>query len=98
VIELGALALLTGMVPYNPVQFSLLTRLMVGFRLARIRPFAVMAAFLLFILGHLIMVALHGWNNFVSMLTGWKRGPEYNAVRPRHSSAAVERAGAGGTR
>jgi hypothetical protein len=28
-------------------------------------------------LGHLIMVILHGWNNFTSMLTGWKRNPEY---------------------
>jgi hypothetical protein len=23
------------------------------------------------------MVILHGWNNFVSMLTGWKKDPEY---------------------
>jgi len=26
-----------------------------------------------------VMVVLHGWNNFVSMLTGWKRDPEYPA-------------------
>jgi len=25
------------------------------------------------------MVVLHGWNNFVSMLTGWKKDPEYDA-------------------
>jgi hypothetical protein len=24
-----------------------------------------------------VMVALHGWQNFVSMLTGWKKDPEY---------------------
>jgi hypothetical protein len=29
------------------------------------------------VFGHLVMVVLHGWNNFVSMLTGWKKGPEY---------------------
>jgi hypothetical protein len=23
------------------------------------------------------MVLLHGWNNFVSMLSGWKKNPEY---------------------
>jgi hypothetical protein len=23
-------------------------------------------------------VILHGWNNFVSMLTGWKKDPEYD--------------------
>jgi len=27
----------------------------------------------------LVMVVLHGWNNFVSMLTGWKRDPEYGS-------------------
>jgi thiosulfate reductase cytochrome b subunit len=32
---------------------------------------------LFFVLGHLIMVVLHGWNNFVSMLTGWKTDPDY---------------------
>jgi len=25
------------------------------------------------------MVALHGWRNFASMLTGWKKDPEYRA-------------------
>jgi hypothetical protein len=32
---------------------------------------------LAFIPGHLIMVVLHGWSNFFSMLSGWKREPEY---------------------
>jgi thiosulfate reductase cytochrome b subunit len=76
-IGLGALAVLTGMVLINPVQFSFLARLMGGFHLARIWHFSVMAALLMFIIGHLIMVILHGWKNFVSMLTGWKRDPEY---------------------
>lgn len=76
-VGLGVLAVLTGMVVYNPVQFSLLGALMGGFRWARVWHFAVMTAFLAFIAGHLIMVALHGWKNFVSMLTGWKRDPEY---------------------
>jgi len=76
-IILGILAVLTGTAVYNPVQFSWLTALMGGFRLARVWHFAVMTAFLAFIIGHLIMVALHGWSNFVSMLTGWKKNPEY---------------------
>jgi hypothetical protein len=38
---------------------------------------AVMWAILFFVLGYLVMVILHGWNNFVSMLTGWKKDPEY---------------------
>ncbi|HEV3113526.1 MAG TPA: cytochrome b/b6 domain-containing protein [Candidatus Binataceae bacterium] len=76
-VVLGILSVLTGMAVYNPVQFSLLAALMGGFRWARVWHFVVMAAFLAFIAGHLIMVALHGWKNFVSMLTGWKRDPEY---------------------
>jgi thiosulfate reductase cytochrome b subunit len=53
--------------------------MMGGFHYARIWHFAVMWAILFFVLGHLVMVILHGWNNFVSMLTGWKKDPEYFA-------------------
>jgi thiosulfate reductase cytochrome b subunit len=48
-----------------------------GFHLTRIWHFAAMCGFLAFIPGHLIMVALHGWANFFSMFSGWKREPEY---------------------
>ena len=54
-----------------------LASLMGGFHYARIWHFAVMWAILFFIFGHLVMVVLHGWNNFVSMLTGWKKDPDY---------------------
>lgn len=74
---LALLSILTGIVLYNPVQFSLLASLMGGFHWARVWHFSVLCALLLFVLGHLIMVILHGWNNFTSMLTGWKRNPEY---------------------
>jgi Ni/Fe-hydrogenase b-type cytochrome subunit len=76
-ILLGVLSVLTGMVLYRPVQFSWLAWLMGGFHLARVWHFAAMAGFLFFIGGHLVMVLLHGWNNFVSMLSGWKKNPEY---------------------
>ncbi|MGH7889568.1 MAG: cytochrome b/b6 domain-containing protein, partial [Thermodesulfobacteriota bacterium] len=77
VMLLGVLSVLTGLVLYNPVQFSLLTKIMGGYSLARLWHFIIMCAFILFIIGHVVMVVLHGWNNFVSMLTGWKRNPEY---------------------
>ena len=77
VILLGVLSVLTGMVLYNPSQFSLPGTLMGGFHLARVWHFSIMCAFVMFILGHLIMVVLHGWSNFVSMLTGWKKDPDY---------------------
>jgi Ni/Fe-hydrogenase b-type cytochrome subunit len=76
-IAFGALSLLTGIVMYKPTQFSWLAFLFGGFHLTRIWHFAAMCGFLAFIPGHLIMVALHGWANFFSMLSGWKREPEY---------------------
>jgi Ni/Fe-hydrogenase b-type cytochrome subunit len=76
-IKLGALSLLTGIVLYKPAQFSWLAFLLGGYHLTRIWHFAAMCGFLAFIPGHLIMVVLHGWANFFSMLSGWKREPEY---------------------
>jgi len=76
-IGLGVLSVLTGFAIWKPVQFSWLAWLMGGFHLARLWHFLVMWAILFFLFGHLVMVVLHGWNNFVSMLTGWKKDPEY---------------------
>ena len=76
-IFFGMVSFLSGLVMYKPVQFWWLTLLLGGFRLARIWHFMAMCGFVAFIPGHLIMVALHGWNNFYSMITGWKREPEY---------------------
>ena len=76
-IGLGALSVVTGFAVWKPVQFSWLAWLMGGFHLARLWHFVVMWAILIFLLGHLIMVVIHGWNNFVSMLTGWKTAPDY---------------------
>jgi thiosulfate reductase cytochrome b subunit len=79
----GLLALLTGIVLYKPVQFSWLAALFGGFHYARGWHFFAMCGLALFIPGHLLMVALHGRDNFFSMLTGWKRKPEYLADRER---------------
>jgi Ni/Fe-hydrogenase b-type cytochrome subunit len=76
-VFLGVISVLTGMVLYNPVQFSFLGSLMGGFHWARLWHFGVLAALVLFVAGHIVMVVLHGWNNFMSMLTGWKRNPDY---------------------
>jgi thiosulfate reductase cytochrome b subunit len=77
VILCGVLSLFTGVVLYKPVQFSWLATLFGGFHYTRIWHFAAMCGFLAFLPGHLLMVVLHGWDNFRSMLTGWKRKPEY---------------------
>jgi Ni/Fe-hydrogenase b-type cytochrome subunit len=69
----GILSVASGVALYKPVQLHWLVLLLGGFRLARIWHFVAMCGFLSFIPGHLLMVALHGRNNFSSMLTGWKR-------------------------
>jgi Ni/Fe-hydrogenase b-type cytochrome subunit len=76
-IGLGVLSVVTGLAVWKPVQFSWLAWLMGGFHLARLWHFLATWAILGFIFGHLVMVVLHGWNNFVSMLTGWKKNPDY---------------------
>lgn len=77
VFILGLLSVATGFAIWKPIQFSWLSLMMGGFHYARLWHFIIMWAMLLFVFGHLIMVVLHGWNNFVSMLTGWKKDPEY---------------------
>lgn len=73
----GVLSLLTGLVLYKPAQFSALAWVMGGFHLARIWHFVAMCGFVAIVPGHLIMVLLHGWSNFFSMLSGWEKDPEY---------------------
>ena len=86
-IGFGAVSLVTGLVMYKPVQLSALGWLLGGYHTARLLHFLAMCGVLAFIPGHLIMVALHGWDNFASMIIGWKRRPEYT----RRASDAGER-------
>ena len=79
-ILLGAVSLLTGMVMYKPAQLSTLGMLFGGYHGARLVHFLAMCGILAFIPGHLVMVAVHGWDNFASIFTGWKRHPEYASV------------------
>jgi thiosulfate reductase cytochrome b subunit len=73
----GACAVVTGLMLAKPVQLSALVSAVGGFGMVRVYHFAAMAGFLAFLPGHLVMVVLHGWNNFMSMATGWKRRPDY---------------------
>src|SRR4030095_11578005 len=77
-IFFGLLSLCTGMVMYKPVQLSALGLIFGGYHNARLLHFVSMCGLLAFIPGHLVMVAIHGWDNFQSMLTGWKRHPQYS--------------------
>ncbi len=66
-------SVLTGMAIYWPVQFGFITRLSGGYDVARYWHFICMAALVFFFFGHLVMVVVAGWWNFVSIITGWKR-------------------------
>lgn len=72
---LGLGSVLSGIAIYWPVQFSGIAWLFGGYDTARIWHFLFTAAFVFFILGHLLMVVIAGWNNFISMITGWGRPP-----------------------
>jgi len=72
-IACGAVAVLSGLALYKPVQLQSLTALAGDFGVMRLVHFLAMCGLLAFVPGHLLMVALHGWNNCRSMLTGWKR-------------------------
>ena len=76
-IVFGVVAVITGFLLFQPAQFAFAVKLLGGFGMIRIYHFAAMIGFLSFIPGHLLMVALHGWSNFYSMFTGWKRDPDY---------------------
>ena len=82
-IGFGVVAVITGILLFQPAQLAGQVKLLGGFGMIRIYHFAAMIGFLSFVPGHLLMVALHGWSNFYSMLTGWKREPDYLNI---HSS------------
>jgi Ni/Fe-hydrogenase b-type cytochrome subunit len=85
-ILLGALLLLSGAVMYKPTQLSALGWIVGGYHNARLVHFLAMCGLLAFVPGHLIMVALHGWDNFASIFTGWKRHPEYTLPGPERDA------------
>ena len=76
-ILFGVVAAISGMALYKPIQLSPLVWLLGGFQMTRIWHFAAMLGFVSFVPGHLIMVALHGWSNFYSMLIGWKKDSDH---------------------
>ena len=66
------ISLISGFALFKPVQLSWLVYGLGGFRVARILHFAAMCGLLAFIPGHVLMVVLHGWQNFAGMWTGGK--------------------------
>jgi thiosulfate reductase cytochrome b subunit len=74
VLALGILAVLSGIVIYKPVQFSLLTTLVGGYDSARAIHLAVLVAFAAFTPMHVVLVLLHP-KTLVEMVSGGHRSP-----------------------
>ncbi len=73
---------LSGLVMYMPVQFQNLGYLFGGYDGARWIHFIFMAMIVQFFLGHIFMVVISSWWNFLSMITGWMRISKKNSVSP----------------
>ena len=71
VILMGAGSIVTGLAIYKPLQLAWLTSLLGGYGWARWEHFWLMVLFVLFFAVHVIQVALAGWANFRSMVTGY---------------------------
>jgi thiosulfate reductase cytochrome b subunit len=69
----GALALASGWAMHKPVQFWWLERMFGSYDGARIVHFIVMIYFILFLIPHLVLVAVDGWDTMRSMIVGWSK-------------------------
>lgn len=72
VILMGAGSIITGLAIYKPLQLAWLTALLGGYQWARWEHFWLMILFVLFFIVHVIQVALAGWSNFRSMVSGYE--------------------------
>jgi thiosulfate reductase cytochrome b subunit len=72
VILMGAASVVTGLAIYKPTRLSFLTNLLGGYAWARWEHFWLMVLFVLFFVVHVVQVAMAGWSNFRSMITGYE--------------------------
>ena len=72
IIIMGFGSLITGLAIYKPVQFNMLTWLCGGYYAARIEHFVLTIGYVLFFVIHIVQVALAGWNNFRSAVSGFE--------------------------
>ena len=72
VLLMGAGSLLTGLAIYKPTQTHWLTTLLGGYEMARWFHFWLTIGFCGFFVVHVAQVAIAGWNNFRSMVSGYE--------------------------
>jgi thiosulfate reductase cytochrome b subunit len=84
----GALAIASGWAMHKPVQLWWLERMFGSYDGARIVHFVVMIYFVLFLIPHLILVLVDGWDTMRSMIVGWSEVGE-SGVAGRVSESAT---------
>jgi thiosulfate reductase cytochrome b subunit len=67
----GTLAILTGWAIHKPMQMQWLPKLFGGYDAARVWHFWLMWLFVLFIVPHVVLVLVDGWDTMRSMVVGW---------------------------
>lgn len=72
ILFLGVIAVLTGLSIYKPTQLSFLTALFGGYEMARSIHFFVTLSFVAFFIVHIVQVAMAGFGNFWSMVSGYE--------------------------
>jgi thiosulfate reductase cytochrome b subunit len=72
IIFLGFAIVVTGLAVYKPAQLYWLCNMLGGYEWARIEHFIITILFMLFFVVHIIQVAIAGWRNFSSMITGFE--------------------------
>jgi thiosulfate reductase cytochrome b subunit len=72
VIVMGFGSILTGWAIFRPVQLSWLTTICGGYKAARLEHFTLTITFILFFVVHILQVIKAGWQNFLSMITGFE--------------------------
>ena len=72
VVIMGFGSILTGWAIFRPIQLSWLTTVLGGYEAARLEHFILTIIFLLFFLVHILQVIKAGWQNFLSMISGFE--------------------------
>lgn len=90
IILMGAGSVITGLAIYKPMQLSWLTSLLGGYEWARWEHFWLMIGYVVFFVVHIVQVALAGWSNFRSMITGYDIVDEVVPVKETPAAAAEE--------
>jgi thiosulfate reductase cytochrome b subunit len=75
IVLMGFGSLVTGLAMYKPTSVHWLTTILGGYEVARFFHFWLTMGFVGFFVVHVVQVALAGWNNFRSMVSGYELAP-----------------------